>query len=141
LALPAGRAAAADEDDRRLAERLQQIRLLKAELKDGHFDFAGADRAYAAAFRDQGIDVDKLAADKAAERVRASAARADLVAALDDWAALRRGLDKSGDGWKRVGTVARAADPDPWRNRLRDALEKRDRKALRALADDEAMPA
>jgi tetratricopeptide (TPR) repeat protein len=142
LARPAGRGASADEAaDRRLAERLQQIRLLKAELKDGRFDFARADRAYAEAFRTHDIDVDKLGPEKAAEQVRASGLRAELVAALDDWAALRRGLDRSGDGWKRVSAVARAADPDPWRNRLRDALPKNDRKALRALADDEALRA
>jgi tetratricopeptide (TPR) repeat protein len=137
LALPAGRAAADADADRRLAERLQQIRLLKAEQKDGHFDSARAERAYAEAFRAAGIDVDKLAPDKAAERVRASGARDDLVAALDDWAsgtpeAARR-------EW--LLEVARRADPDPWRNRLRDAAQKRDRKALQALAADAAMPA
>jgi tetratricopeptide (TPR) repeat protein len=135
LALPAGRAA--QEADRRLAERLQQIRLLKAELKDGHFDFAGAERAYAEAFREHGIDVDRLAPDKAAERVRASAARDELVAALDDWASSTR--EASRRAW--LLKAARKADPDPWRNRLRDAVEKRDRKALQALAADAAMPA
>ncbi len=136
LALPPGRAAD-EEADRRLAERLQQIRLLKAELNGGRFDFAGADRAYAEAFRARGIDVDKLGPEKAAEAVRASRGRADLVAALDDWAfctkeAARRAL---------LLEVARRADPDPWRNRLRDALGTNDRKALQALAADDATPA
>jgi tetratricopeptide (TPR) repeat protein len=138
LALPAGRGAAADaEQDRRLAERLHAARLLKAELKDGRFDFAAADRAYAAAFRAHDIDVDKLNPEQAAERVRASGARAALVAALDDWAFCTGEVSRR--AWLRE--VARRADPDPWRNRLRDALAKKDRKALRALADDVARPA
>jgi eukaryotic-like serine/threonine-protein kinase len=137
LALPAGRADADDEADRRLAERLQQIRLLKAELKDSRFDFARADRAYAEAFRAHDIDVDKLGPEKAAERVRASGLRNQLVAALDDWAFC------TGDRPRRAALleVARRADPDPWRNRLRDAVGKNDRKALQALAADDAMPA
>src|SRR5262249_7482742 len=39
--------------------------------------------------------------------------------------------------WKPLAEVARLADPDPWRNRLRDALlsADRDRTLLRELGD------
>ncbi len=37
----------------------------------------------------------------------------------------------------RLLTIARAADPDDWRNQLRDALERGDRKGLKELAASE----
>jgi tetratricopeptide (TPR) repeat protein len=61
-----------------------------------------------------------------------------MAAALDDWASVRREKMRDRVGALRLTEAARAADPDPWRNRLRDALdlpERHDRaEALRALA-------
>jgi tetratricopeptide (TPR) repeat protein len=65
-----------------------------------------------------------------AERVRASAVRAEVVAALDDWAGI------AGDGPRRVWLLAvvLAADPDPRRYRLRQPALWRDKAALARLA-------
>ena len=53
----------------------------------------------------------------------ASPAAADLANALDHWAFLRRGPAlRDPAGGTRLVAAARAADPDPWRNRLRDTL-------------------
>ena len=41
--------------DQRLLAKLEGIRLQKAAVKNGRFDFAGADRAYLQVFRDLGI--------------------------------------------------------------------------------------
>jgi tetratricopeptide (TPR) repeat protein len=58
-----------------------------------------------------------------------------LTAALDNWADNRRASRKAGDtSWKRLFAIARAADPDPWRNRVRAALEQGDAKTLNQLA-------
>jgi tetratricopeptide (TPR) repeat protein len=59
------------------------------------------------------------------------AIRVQLAAALDDWAMTRKAAGKK--GWKRLLAAARVADPDQWRNRLRDALQRNDRKALLEL--------
>jgi tetratricopeptide (TPR) repeat protein len=63
-------------------------------------------------------------------RARASAVRAEVVAALDDWAGI------AGDGPRRAWllAVARAADPDPERDRLRQPELWRDKAALARLA-------
>ena len=43
-----------------------------------------------------------------------------LAAALDDWAAIRRAKRQDAAGAARLSAAARVADPDPWRNELRD---------------------
>jgi tetratricopeptide (TPR) repeat protein len=143
MLLLVGRAqAAADrtDDDRRMVAQFEHIRLQKATVKDGRFDVAGADQAYAAAFRAYGIDLDKLDPVEAARRIRAKAIRAELAAAVDDWAAARRAAGKGNDkGWQRLLAVAKAADPDRFRNRLREAWEKGDRKTLQQLAAEPAI--
>src|SRR5436190_396833 len=40
---------------------------------------------------------------------------------------------KDDQDWKRLLAAARAADPDPWRNRVREAWERGERKALSDL--------
>jgi tetratricopeptide (TPR) repeat protein len=123
------------ERDRQMRARLEAARLAKTTVKGGRFQLAAAVPAYAAAFRAYGIDVDKGAAADVAALVRKEALRVELCVALDDWALTRRATrkDKEAD-WERLLAIARVADPDPWRNRLRDALEKGDRKGLLALA-------
>ena len=67
-------------------------------------------------------------------RPRASGLRrcaAALVAALDDWAACA--ADRDQQAW--VLAVVRQADPDPWRDRVRDPATWDDPAALRDLAD------
>jgi Flp pilus assembly protein TadD/serine/threonine protein kinase len=109
------------KDVRMLAE-LERIRLDKANVRDGHFDSRSADPQYASAFRDYGIDVETLAPDEAAAQVQGSAICEHLAAGLDDWA-LSQGI-KSGreEKARRLLAAARQADPDPWRNRLREAV-------------------
>src|SRR5262249_20424899 len=102
---------------------------------DGDLDLARSDPAYAAAFREYGIDVQALPTDRAAARVREQAIGVELAAALDDWAWVRQRLPRGkAAGWDRLLAVARAAGPGPWRNRLREALARKDRAALQELA-------
>jgi tetratricopeptide (TPR) repeat protein len=117
--------------DLEMARQLQEARLRMADVKDGHFDWSAADEAYAAVFADYGLDVDGLDPQQAAAQVRARPIRRQLVAALDDWAFIRFQL--KAEGWGQRLGVARAADPDPTRNRLRDVLEGHDPKAVEEL--------
>jgi len=120
--------------DLRMRLTLEEIRLTSAiDVRDGHFDFAGADQAYAEAFKVYGLDVQTLPLAEAAARIRASRIGADLAAALNDWAWALKDLGREKESWRRLLTVARAADPDEWRNRLRDVVEGRDGGALAAL--------
>src|SRR5207302_507809 len=55
-------------------------------VRGDHFDLAGSDPQYARAFREYGIDVERLGREEAEALVENSAIRASLVAGLDDWA-------------------------------------------------------
>jgi tetratricopeptide (TPR) repeat protein len=128
--------------DLELLERLESVRLeAAAEVKDRHFDFAGADARYRQRFLEVGLDVEALSAEEAGERIGTSTVAVELAAVLDHWAWLR--VDMTGPdepGWKHLLGVARRADPDSTRTRVRLALEKRDPQALRQLvASEEAL--
>jgi serine/threonine-protein kinase len=115
-----------------MAVRLDAIRLERASVKDGAFDFAGADAHYRDAFRDYGLDVTSLDPGVAAARVEESAIKDQLLAALHDWLVVRSVVGPSPDG--RLLAVLGRADADPWRGRLRDAFGRRDKKTLQELA-------
>ncbi|HZN33615.1 MAG TPA: protein kinase, partial [Pirellulaceae bacterium] len=119
--------------DLQLAQRLDEIRLEQAAVKDGHYARAAADPVYSEAFQEYGLDFDKLADAALASRVQSSAIRDRLIPALDDWLETRLIGQLSGD---KLVAVAAAADGDPWRNRLRQASLKSDPKELLALAQD-----
>jgi serine/threonine protein kinase/Flp pilus assembly protein TadD len=119
--------------DLKMVKRLEEIRLRQSEVKDHRLDHASADPAYAAAFREYGIDLASPDPVGAAERIHASGIREPLAAALDDWAWVKSNTDP--DGRERLLAVARLADPDDWRNRFRDPGLRKNRQALEALAD------
>ena len=110
--------------------------------------FVRIDSDYAKAFRDYGIDVKQLKPAEAAAHIRKRPVALQLVAALDDWAGTLRNLARervsAGQGtgtgpaettdWGRLIVIARDADPDRWRNRLRDAIGRKDQKFLDELA-------
>jgi eukaryotic-like serine/threonine-protein kinase len=126
--------------DLTMADQLVEIRLPQAELRPdgGGFDIRKADPEFAALFKDNQLDVDSLAPEEAAARIRKRLIKDRLVAALDYWAEVRRRTGKGEAArWQRLLQVARLADPDPWRNRIRDALERRNVKALLELAESD----
>jgi tetratricopeptide (TPR) repeat protein len=96
----------------------------------GRFDTAGVMKEYPEAFKSRGLDV--LGADpgEVAAAVAGSPVRAELVAALDDWAALR--LDQPDED--RLLGVLRQADPGPWLDAFRNPSVRRNRMALGLLA-------
>jgi serine/threonine-protein kinase len=123
--------------DHEFLVRLEAIRLNRCTLLDEQqhhaallrFNKARADRDYAEAFRGQGLGAPPDDPQGAAARVRASKWATHLVAALDDWAVCA--ADPARHDW--VLGVARRADPDPWRDRVRDPAVWRDGKALAEL--------
>jgi tetratricopeptide (TPR) repeat protein len=116
-----------------LAVLLDTIRLRRATLTvEGKFDNKSTERHYAAAFGDLGVVPGQEDESETAARVRDSGVREQLVAALDEWALLTR--DQTRRAW--LLGVARRADPDDWRDRIRDAKIWGDRAALEGLADE-----
>jgi tetratricopeptide (TPR) repeat protein/tRNA A-37 threonylcarbamoyl transferase component Bud32 len=114
-----------------LVARLDAIRLKRATWVEGGFDSATADRDYAAAFQEEGLGAVGEDPGEVAARVRGSAVRAELVAALDDWACCL-GRRRARVAW--VLAVARGADPDPWRDRVRHLKVWNSKRKLGRLA-------
>jgi serine/threonine-protein kinase len=115
-----------------LVDSFEAIRLKRSTWIQREFDTRGAERDYAAALREAGLgEVGEDAATVAA-RLRDSGVRKYLVAALDDWAAVTKELERL--AW--LLEVARRADPDPWRDRFRDPEVWRDGARLEALANE-----
>jgi len=114
-------AAAAAENDHKLLARLVDIRSAEADDPDGSV----TDAAHADAFREAGVDVASLRPAEAGAKIRdrPKATRVALAAALDHWAVVRRGRRGDQTGARRLTEAARLADPDPWRNRLREVLQ------------------
>ena len=114
IAAERGRAAAAADEaarDRRLVDRLTDIRSARADDRQGD----GTDVAYGDAFREADIDVDVLTAEEAGRRIKARPAEiaTALAMTLDDWAAVRRDLLKDAAGAARLAAVARIGRPRP----------------------------
>jgi tetratricopeptide (TPR) repeat protein len=76
------------------------------------------------------LDLLALSPAEAAQRIATSAVKAELVAALDDWAL----HEPKPDVCERLLDVARRADPGPWTDRLRDPAVRNDPEAVRRLA-------
>jgi serine/threonine-protein kinase len=126
--------------DRRLLERLTTIHADMAM----RIDRAQSDREYETAFRDYGIDVDQLEPDDAGARIAEAPIAVEMVNALDQWAFVRRHMPHRDTARSRhLSAVAKAADPDPWRCRLRDALDQEatDSGSARAAFDELASSA
>ena len=117
----------------------------------GDQDFAGADKRYEQAFADYGTDPFLLAPEQGAELLRklGGEVKMELAAALDDWAYVKhmalRYMAQQERGQlasmteRHISTLlqlTRLLDPDPLRNRVRDAVMSRDGVALTAVADE-----
>ncbi len=116
----------------RMAARLEEIRLQRSAVKDGHFDHARANRRYQEAFVEYDLDVTALDADEAADRLRSTLIKDQLLAALDDWLVAKMGGKLAGS--EQLLAVLERVDTDSWRNQFRSAFQHRDKKMLKDLA-------
>lgn len=111
--------------DNRMRKKLSTI---KDEI-DRHRDFSRANRENAEAFRDYGLDLEHLQRADAVRLIKVSPLLVDLVNGLDQWTFVRRVIGS--ESANELSEIAKFVDPDPWRCKLRDALEleARDPKA------------
>jgi tetratricopeptide (TPR) repeat protein len=116
-----------------LARTLDEVRLKASSRKpeeDWLLDLGVADREYPGVLAAAGLDVVHGEAGALAARVAASPARYALVATLDHWALATADERLRG----KLLEVARRADPDGWRDQVRDARVWGDRDGLQQLA-------
>jgi hypothetical protein len=109
--------------DLQFVDRLEQIRMQPATIVEGNFDDVGADREYARAFHEYGVDLETLAIEESINRLKARPALSmPLAATLQDWANVR---NRTTDNRYRNAfsngliAIARGIDPDPLRDWLR----------------------
>jgi eukaryotic-like serine/threonine-protein kinase len=116
--------------DLRMAAELDRILQAIATLVDGDLDRASAPPAFMRAFREYGLAVTEGDPVDLARRIRTSEIKQEMVDALDHWA-----LWEPDEAIRlRLAAVARAADPDPWRDRARDPAVWKDTAALEDVA-------
>jgi serine/threonine protein kinase/Flp pilus assembly protein TadD len=122
--------------DVRLLLRLERARLSYSAARDASFDAPAADEDYEKAFTEFGLDLLNLPIAQAAEPLQDREIRVELAAFLDHWAVVRHEARGSqSPDWKQLHQLARQIDPDEGRERVRDALARRDWKALGRLAE------
>jgi serine/threonine protein kinase/Flp pilus assembly protein TadD len=122
-----------DETDQWLALRLEQIREDRAITVKGQFNPAGTRHSYEAAFQGAGMVLRPGREAEAADWIRRSPIKDQLLAALDEWAYLAW-MQKDTAVQERLLRVARLADPDPWRRQVRDADTWKSGRRLQELA-------
>ena len=115
-----------------LAERLDAARIEAAALVGGIHGLPGAEPPYVSAFAQAGMCQEGDDSKAVSARVRDSALSAELIAALDDWASLT--TDQRRREW--LLEVARMADNNPARNRLRQPELWRDGVRLAQIVHD-----
>jgi eukaryotic-like serine/threonine-protein kinase len=98
-----------------LTQGLDNARTQAANFADGTFTHSAAEPLYVSAFADAGLGRDGDEIEVVAAAVRERAVREEIVAALDDWASITSELRRR--EW--LLAVARGADPDGVRDRLR----------------------
>jgi tetratricopeptide (TPR) repeat protein len=102
-------------------------------VNDGPSRYAEFERLFSL----YGIDLSAQSAEEAAARIRGRMIAVDLAAALDRWANIRILADAKirNDSFSRkLISTARLADPDPWRDRVREAYEGDDTAGLEELS-------
>jgi tetratricopeptide (TPR) repeat protein len=118
--------------DLALVARLDDLRLFRATGPLGAVaDRATTEKDYEDAFAEAGLGEPGESPETVATRVRNSAVKEVLVAALDDWA-----LVAPPAGRARALEIARRADPNEWRDRLRDPAAWDDEQLLARLAQE-----
>src|SRR5262249_19243412 len=128
----------AEEKDRRMVAQLDEIILefLGLDTQRSGFTWLTVLTEFRKEFAKYGIPVGQMPPEKAATLIasRPEPAAGRLVAGLDRWiwvAEYDPAMEKD-RRWLRE--VVDAADPDPWRKKVRAATGRRDRQGLEALA-------
>jgi len=125
---------AAAEKELEVAQELERIRQSFLSPEFSGFVSYPSREAYARVFRRVAIGRE-VGVATAAERVRGSALRQQLLIALDN-AAYIEAISGDNDEARRLLAVARAVEPDPWQDRFRDPAIRQDSSSLQELVKD-----
>jgi tetratricopeptide (TPR) repeat protein len=123
----------------RVQERVEDMQMVLKLEEVGVATEGKRSAEYEQLFRRYGIDLAAQPAEEIVARVRSRLIASDLVAALDQLAvrffSLAQGPEEHPSHWKlELMAVTRQIDPDPWRDRVRQAIQRGDKAALQDLA-------
>jgi serine/threonine-protein kinase len=121
-----------DQANRRLALDLEKVREGRAGFIESKYDLAWAMNEYPRILQNAGFTLKAEREGQEAAQIRQSPVKEQLVAALDDWAAVawaRHRLDLH----KHLLRVARRAAPDSFNDRVRDPANWSNPEAFKAL--------
>jgi serine/threonine-protein kinase len=119
-----------------LARKLDDIAVeALASISPGYPKQREAMARYEHLFAQHGLDSHQLGTDWFESANRSSPIRYALIAALDHWA-LIAAISHDPPQVARLLELLRAADPDPWRDRLRDPAVWAGQNGLTSLIDD-----
>jgi eukaryotic-like serine/threonine-protein kinase len=123
----------------RVQERVEDLQMVLKLEEVGVATQGKRSAEYEQLFRRYGIDLAAQPAEEIAARVRSRLIASDLVATLDQLAvrffSLGHHPGDNSSPWKlELMAVTRQIDPDPWRDRVRQAIERGDKAALQDLA-------
>jgi tetratricopeptide (TPR) repeat protein len=128
----------AEEKDRRMVVRLDEILYRWSDIEPGSAGYATVDRLpeYEQAFRDYGIPPVTMTPVAASRLIaeRPVVVRDRLLAALYAWHMIRGGQPDNSQELVWLGELLAALRPDPWQAKVVSAAAARDRAALEALA-------
>lgn len=123
-----------DEHDRKTAQRIDDYRFPQGQfIESGQLRFSPTAQLFLAEFRQAGMDLEQGTSDEIARRIESSTLRWFWVGALDYFAGNK---DTTASLRARALEISRRADPNPWRDRLRDPTAWTDRAKLEALVRD-----
>jgi tetratricopeptide (TPR) repeat protein/tRNA A-37 threonylcarbamoyl transferase component Bud32 len=120
----------ADEADWKVAKKLDDIRMEEAVWVDGESKVKQAAPIYEQFFRDVGFDWKTSTPAEIAAKIQQARLRYVLVAGLDAW------CFNSKDNRVQHAETARLADPDPWRDQVREEKNWNDLRTLEKLAKE-----
>ncbi len=119
----------ADEAAEQAARNRKVLTRYDARLaRSGRNPQPDVEKIYVKAFDDYGVDVAGSSADAIAAHLKDRAVAVELALVFNDWAA------RKGEHSEKVARIALAIDDDPWRTRLRRAVQSRDAKQVVSMA-------
>jgi serine/threonine-protein kinase len=127
--------------DEALREHLIDLRLRQISANHDHPREIALDAAFAQAFRDYGVELEGDDLVPALARIRESSISGDVALALDDWGRLRRHVQgATSQKAENIFLLAMDLDPDPERQRMREAIAAHDRTVMLELTASDKLP-
>jgi Flp pilus assembly protein TadD len=117
--------------DRRLAHELYRLQEQRYAIGERYEQPGPIKDRYEEIFRSHGFDVLEGPIESLADRIRASAVREEILAAIDDWT-----VSSTKNHQRLLRVAARVDATNRWRKRLLQVKALRDRKKMLLLLDE-----